>query len=56
MEDKGEKPVGEPWKSGVIHAYMNMLKEIDSLNSVTNIYRCPCHVCIAMKKDKELSK
>lgn len=57
MDDKGDKPVGDAWKSGVIHAYMNMLKEIDSINSVTDYgYKCPCHICVAMKKDKEQSK
>lgn len=44
---------GERWKSGIIHAYRNTLREIDVL--IDNEKRldkinCPCHICVAMKR------
>jgi hypothetical protein len=54
-DDKGEKQEGERWKSGLIHAYLNTLIEIDLIidtSSQINKQKCPCHVCEAMRKDR----
>lgn len=36
----------ENWKSGILHAYRNVLSQIDG--EIENL--CPCHICVAMKK------
>lgn len=55
----------ENWKSGVVHAYRNVLYEIDRHNETTlrsmakctcNICICPCHICRAMRDRKENKK
>lgn len=52
----------ENWKSGVVHAYRNVLYEIDihdktkhvqMKNCTCNICRCPCHICRSMRERME---
>lgn len=38
---------GEKWKSGVVHAYHNVINEIERKRT-----DCPCHICTAMRDKK----
>jgi len=45
QHDGAEQLSGNTWKSGIIHAYRNVLASMDG---EINKHFCPCHVCKAL--------
>ena len=53
--ESGEIKPANYWKSGIIHAYRNVLAILDH-ETVTNIFTlCPCHVCQALLESRQQS-
>lgn len=48
--DKGTSTEGDHWKSGMIHAYRNVLAAIDGDREFST---CPCHVCVELAERRK---